>query len=297
MEYKIVEHESLLEINKYSKLVTWNWNSCLKYACVYKRADVIKMCLFKGADKEYGYILASRYGNREIVDIFIKCGMSNWNDGLYNACLGGNMQVVEIMIGKGADDWNHGLSGACECGDIQIVNLMIEKGANNWNDGLHSACYGCNIDIVNIMIDKGCNDLDGGIRTVLGSVSVYDEHKRSIQVSIIRLLMDKGANNWVSELRLCSYRARRDLVDLYLEYHKHEYNKRWLFDDACQHRWIDLIFKCTKKYTYCYNDYDICELFREPFEYRVVNVCVKMFDRNLFKSSKSKSNKRKRKYV
>jgi hypothetical protein len=47
MEYKIVEHESLLEINKYSKLVTWNWNSCLKYACVYKRADAKKLLMIE----------------------------------------------------------------------------------------------------------------------------------------------------------------------------------------------------------------------------------------------------------
>jgi hypothetical protein len=91
------------------------------------------------------------------------------------------------------------------------------------------------------------------------------------------------------KLRVICYCGRRDLVYKYLEKDKYGYNYLPLFHVSCDNRWIDLIFRCGRDYKG--KDHDICKLFREPFEYKVVNVCVKMFDRNLFKSSKLKSNK------
>ena len=75
-----------------------------------------------------------------------------WNDALLEACKIGNKEIVELMIEKGGSDWNGGLKcacyggliGACKGGNKEIVELMIEKGADNWNEGLSYACQGGN---------------------------------------------------------------------------------------------------------------------------------------------------------
>src|SRR5688572_29063942 len=63
----------------------------------------------------------------------------NPNNALGKACQGGHMAIVELMIRRGANDWNDGLWGACRYGHISIVELMIGRGANDWNYGLYGA--------------------------------------------------------------------------------------------------------------------------------------------------------------
>jgi ankyrin repeat protein len=39
------------------------------------------------------------------------------------------LEIVNLLIKEGADDWNNGLWNACSSGNLEIVTLMIEKGA------------------------------------------------------------------------------------------------------------------------------------------------------------------------
>jgi ankyrin repeat protein len=61
--------------------------------------------------------------------------------GLSGACEGGNIEIVNLMIKKGADDWDDGLDYACDGGYTEIVKLMLIKGADVSN------FYSTNLDI------------------------------------------------------------------------------------------------------------------------------------------------------
>lgn len=133
-------------------------------------------------------------GHLDLVKLIIKRPEfdSNWNWGLYNACIGGNQDVIDFIIEKGAKDWYKGFVGACRGGHIDlvkeimnneehidlyggfrsaclmghldIINLLIEKKGNfSWNEGLIQSCLGGHLDIINLMIDRGATNLYKGL--------------------------------------------------------------------------------------------------------------------------------------
>src|SRR3972149_6083103 len=88
----------------------------------------------------------------------------DWDRGLKWACWGGaccagghcpHRDLVNLMISLGATNWNWGLECACLGGHRDLVNLMISLGANYWNRGLMFACLGGHRNLVNLMIEKG----------------------------------------------------------------------------------------------------------------------------------------------
>ena len=45
--------------------------------------------------------------------------------------VGGHRELADLMIEKGATDWNWGLRMACYGGHRELADLMIEKGATH----------------------------------------------------------------------------------------------------------------------------------------------------------------------
>ena len=157
-------------------------------------------------------------GHKEIVDLIIGKGATNWNVGLRAACRGnhmeiidlmisrgrpigiwvwkehvevpqggsGHLNIIDLMIAKGANNWGDGFWEACRGGNISSINSMISKGVDNWNYGLCGACRGGHMDIVKLMIFKGANRWnDGLINACEGG-----------HLDIVNLMIDKGANKW-----------------------------------------------------------------------------------------------------
>ena len=104
------------------------------------------------------FLNVCRSGSRELVELMIRQGADDWNEGLHWACKGGHKEIVELLIEKGADGWNWGLYGACRGGHKELVEFFIEKGADNWNFGLHGACEGGHKEIVELLIKKGASN-------------------------------------------------------------------------------------------------------------------------------------------
>jgi hypothetical protein len=77
--------------------------------------------------------LAANGGHRDLVDLFIQRGATNWKWGMYRAAEGGHRDLVDFFIKKGATDWNWGMSGAAEGGHRDLVDFFIQKGANTWD--------------------------------------------------------------------------------------------------------------------------------------------------------------------
>ena len=105
---------------------------------------------------------ACRGGHKELAELMITKGASNWNYGLGGACQKGHKELAELMITKGASNWIFCLGGACQKGHKELVELMITKGADNWNWGLCSACREGRKELVQLMILKGANKCSCG---------------------------------------------------------------------------------------------------------------------------------------
>lgn len=109
------------------------------------------------------------------------------NCGLGGACKGGHREIVDLMIKMGATDWNWGLQCACEDDHREIVNLMIKKGVTNWKWAFHQACRYGHRTLVNLMIEKSETDW------------VYTEQRGAcveVHRELVDILLERGINGW-----------------------------------------------------------------------------------------------------
>jgi len=142
-----------------------DWNSGLSYACSGCHIDIVKMMLLRIQQMNDITLYFSLFQvcskdnkfeeRKEIIELLMTYGLTDFNSGLSIACRIGNMEMVKYLIDKGANDWNGGMIEACINNKIDIINLMIEKGANDWDTGVVISCENNNYDIVNLMIEKG----------------------------------------------------------------------------------------------------------------------------------------------
>lgn len=100
-------------------------------------------------------------GNMTIVEIVMRLGFCDWNDGLVNACLGGNVAVAKLMIERGATSVNRGLIMASKANNMEVAQLMMDHGAGGihlWNELLYDATKYGHLDFVKLAIERGAND-------------------------------------------------------------------------------------------------------------------------------------------
>jgi hypothetical protein len=91
---------------------------------------------------------ASEGGHRDLVNLFITKGATDWNWALQAASCGGHRDLVDFFIAKGANHWDWALEGASRGGHRDLVDLFIAKGANNWNLALYFASHGDHQDLI-----------------------------------------------------------------------------------------------------------------------------------------------------
>jgi hypothetical protein len=135
-------------------------NRGLHNACrTYEGKELAELMISKGAtDWNIGLHFACEGGCKELAELMISKGATDWNIGLRHACFGGHKELAELMILKGANDWNSGLQLTCLGGCKELAELMILKGANDWNPGLHYACFGGRRELIKLMISHGASN-------------------------------------------------------------------------------------------------------------------------------------------
>ena len=120
--------------------------------------DLVDLFIKKGAtDWDWGMVCAAKGGHKELVDLFVKKGANNWNLGMCSAAEGGHKELVDLFVKKGANDFDNGMHCAVKGGHKEIVELFIKHGANNWNDGFF---YSKTTSLKIFFIDKGANVRD-----------------------------------------------------------------------------------------------------------------------------------------
>jgi hypothetical protein len=108
-------------------------------------------------NREWGLKYACSGGHRDLVDLMLSKGATNYDWGLWSSCRGGHPDLVKLMISKGAIGHDWGLWEACRGGHRDLVELMLSKGTTYYNWGLSGACHGGHPDLVKLMISKGAD--------------------------------------------------------------------------------------------------------------------------------------------
>jgi hypothetical protein len=208
------------------------------------------------------------------------------NSGLYGACARGCVSIVSKLVDGGASDLNGGLQRASICGNLSVVKFLVNSGANNLNCALREACLFGYDDIVVYLLEKGANHVCSALQC-----ACYNG-----DVNIVRILLDHGVVNWEDGFfEACLQSNNRDVVNLFLDRHANAHKYLCLFESACCNGWVDLM--CRSMYIHydknkLVDNWDFLDIFEQCYEDRIVNINIKLFDRNLF--GVSKSNKRKR---
>ena len=65
--------------------------------------------------------------------------MNSFDDTLCEAAYGGNKEIVDLMLKHGATDYNGALISAIRGGHIEIAKMMFELGANNFEEAVETA--------------------------------------------------------------------------------------------------------------------------------------------------------------
>lgn len=140
-----------------------DWNQGLFQACCEGHYDVIKLMIEMGATN-FNYCLsgACGRGNIEIVEFLITCGANNFDECL--KCVHGginNLEILNILVKNGATNWNDGLMWSCLFDNIESANFMIQHGANNIDNCLNNWCFLCkDEDIQKLLLNRGAYNLD-----------------------------------------------------------------------------------------------------------------------------------------
>src|SRR3989344_333706 len=92
---------------------------------------------------------AARQGSLESINELIKQG-ANVNFGMCGAAEGGHKELVDLFVKKGATDWNWGMRCAAKGDHKELVDLFVKNGATDWNDGLRGAVQGGHKELVEL---------------------------------------------------------------------------------------------------------------------------------------------------
>lgn len=69
---------------------------------------LIKYLDLAQGDYNKAMFLATKDGNKDLVDYFITQGANEWNEALLNAALGGHKDLVDFFISKASEFWEEG---------------------------------------------------------------------------------------------------------------------------------------------------------------------------------------------
>lgn len=149
-------------------------------------------------------LLASYYGNDEVLDVLLSKDKEYRLD-IFEACaLGNQFQVREqlyenpSLLNSYAKDGNTPLTLACYFGHLDIVKYLVSKGAKvnlktkneDSQTALHSAILGRNLNVVKFLLENGA-DVNAEKQDGITPMHLAAE---SNQIHVIKILLIHRAN-------------------------------------------------------------------------------------------------------
>jgi ankyrin repeat protein len=172
---------------------------------------------------------ASREARMEIIHLLLENGAdinALWRDdgtALQVASNRGHVDIVRLLLEKGAatnvcGPYGTALQVASEGGHVDTIRLLLEKGAainmgGPYGTALGTVCRIGRTEIVRLLLQNGADpNAAGGISSTPLSVAARGGH-----LTIVEILIEKGANIDTNTLWCASYYGHSDIVRLLLE--------------------------------------------------------------------------------
>ncbi len=121
-------------VNMLLELGANDYNKGLKYACYNGHYEIAKLMLSLGTtDVENALLVVCQCEDEyvEIVKLLIENGASNFFAFQF-ACEKGHKNIIDILINYGLTNYNEGLIDACKGKQSEIAKMLLKLGANNY---------------------------------------------------------------------------------------------------------------------------------------------------------------------
>lgn len=155
----------------------------------------------------------------EIVKFLIQKGATNFDEALVSATHSNKTDIIEFLIQKGATDFNGALKRACRNGNNQLIEFFIKKGADNWDNALIHSIYSKNYKNIYYFLDK----MTSTYLNQLGKRNIKKIYNNCLRASsrigdlnLIKIFIDKGADNWSAGLIKAIEGNHYILVDFFI---------------------------------------------------------------------------------
>ena len=169
---------------------------------------MVKKMLKKGAnDFNTAMLYASKSGSLEVVQLMLDKAF-NHNEANAKAAFYGYKEIVELFIDKGVSNYDWVMKSAAEGGHIEIIKMMLDRGANINNIVLLKALKAGHINIVEFLIDRGA-DLE--LNFLMFETAKYGH------IEMVQMLMDRGADNHRDVMFEAAKNGQIEIVSLMLE--------------------------------------------------------------------------------
>lgn len=156
----------------------------LAIAVKYKYLDIVYLYIELGAKNlDDSLNEAAKNGDISMVNYLISLNPQiNLNQGLWGAAAGGNKEIINIMINEGATDFTQGITSAAYGGHLDILEDFLTRGGQITESALNNAVNNNQLAIVEYLLKKKIFILSQPIKS-----SIIQDNKE-----IFSLLISRG---------------------------------------------------------------------------------------------------------
>ncbi len=115
------------------------------------------------------------------------------------------------------------------CENNLIISIKQIKIQLDWNNGLYGACLGGHESIIKLMIENGANHWNSGLHYACSGGNI----------SIVKLMIVKGANDWNCGLYYACLAGNKSIVKLMIDKGSNYWN--WGLQGVCKGNHINLV--------------------------------------------------------
>lgn len=133
-----------------------------------------------------------------------------YNEAMEFAGSAGDVNIVKLLMNKGATDIDSTIIAASQNGHLNVVKFLIDSvtSENILNSVLSWAAFGGHLDIVKLSIEKGANNFN---------LAMYNSAFGGY-TDIVKLMLEKGANNFNVTMEDAAAGGHLDIVKLMVEH-------------------------------------------------------------------------------
>lgn len=216
------------------------WTSGLLGAIKGNHIHLVEFFLNKGAFCIHdGIDIAAMYGYKDIIEYIVKFSMGKsrqpikWDKIMYKATKHNHKDIVEICVKNGASDWKSSIKIAIEQGHQNLVDYFISKGFNSknkWREELILAVQHNHSHLVRYFINKGAVLPEYLVPMVIKNnnfylVKLFTQKPVSYMnsymnvaasaghLNLVKYFISKGASYLIGAIKEASNNGHRHIVD------------------------------------------------------------------------------------